>query len=212
MDGLYRWDSGKVRHYGSFESSPRIAGIAQEPGGGIVVSTGGKGLQRLVDGKLESYGNVETANRRARALLTDRAGALWIGTIGQGLLHVYRGRTDRFTRAHGLSGDTVLNLFEDREGNIWAATEHGLDRFRDLPVTTLSKREGLSEDTAGSVIASKDGGVWIGTAKGLNRVEDNSRITVYGRSSGLPSGAGRAPSTFPGPWEGAGTSTLAFQA
>jgi signal transduction histidine kinase/streptogramin lyase len=102
-------------------------------------------------------------------------------------LHLYQGRVDRFTRADGLSGDTVFDLLEDREGNIWAVTEHGVDRFRDLPVTTLSKREGLSEDTAGSVIASKDGGVWIGTGKGLNRVQDNGKISVYGKSNGLPS-------------------------
>ena len=187
IDGLYRLDSGKARHYGSLESSTRIAGIAQEPDGSIVVSTGRRGLQRLVDGRLGKDEDIKSASQQARLLLSDRGGALWIGTIGEGLLHVYGGRTDRFTRADGLSGDTVFNLFEDREGNIWAATEHGLDRFRDLPVTTLSKREGLSENTAGSVIASKDGGVWIGTAKGLNRVEDNGRITAYGRSSGLPS-------------------------
>ena len=38
-----------------------------------------------------------------------------------------------FRRSDGLSGDFVIRLFEDREGNIWVATVDGLDRFRDLP-------------------------------------------------------------------------------
>jgi len=80
----------------------------------------------------------------------------------------------------------VRCLFEDREGNIWAATDGGLDRFRDLPTVTISTREGLSQNTVGSVFASSDGGVWIGTAGGLNRVQDG-RITIYSKRDGLGS-------------------------
>ena len=32
----------------------------------------------------------------------------------------------------GLSGDVIFSLFEDREGNVWVATNGGLDRFREL--------------------------------------------------------------------------------
>ena len=50
-------------------------------------------------------------------------------TSGQGIVHVHHGRTDAFSRLDGLSANEVFRLFEDREGNVWAATYQGLDRF-----------------------------------------------------------------------------------
>ena len=77
-------------------------------------------------------------------LLRDRDGGLWIGTHERGLIHVHNGRTDVFTKSDGLSGDISCSLFEDREGNVWFASSRGLDRFRELPVATISTKQGLS--------------------------------------------------------------------
>jgi signal transduction histidine kinase len=71
-------------------------------------------------------------------------------------------------------------MMEDREGNIWVATVSGLDRFRELVVTTVSVTQGLSNDYTHSVLASHDGGVWIGTLDGLNRWKDGT-VTIYRR-------------------------------
>ena len=67
-----------------------------------------------------------------------------------------------FAPSDGLSGEHVLTLFEDREGNIWVATGNGLDRFRDLAVTTFSVNQGLSNAAVVSVLADRDGSVWLG--------------------------------------------------
>ena len=96
----------------------------------------------------------------------------------RGLIHVHRGRADLFSRADGLSGDVVLSLFEDREGSIWVATTGGIDRFRELPVTTVSARHGLSSDATQSVLAATDGSVWVGAVDGLTRLKDG-RATVF---------------------------------
>ena len=94
-------------------------------------------------------------------LLRDRDGGLWIGTVERGLIHVHHGRTDEFSRSDSLSGDVVLGLLEDHEGNVWAATTGGLDRFRELPVTTFSVKQGLSSDATQSVLAATDGSIWV---------------------------------------------------
>ena len=51
----------------------------------------------------------------------------------RGLIHVHDGRPDVFTKADGLSGDVILSLFEDREGNVWVATTGGLAGFESSP-------------------------------------------------------------------------------
>jgi len=83
----------------------------------------------------------------------------WIGTVDRGIIHVHDGRTDT-SRSDDLSGDVIFRLFEDREGNVWAAASGGLDRFRELPFTTISEKEGLSSNATQSVVAATDGSVW----------------------------------------------------
>ena len=188
MDGLYRWNgSGVFQKLGPNIPMKPVVGIAETPDAGVILVDNAGSLKRFAGGSFQDYLAARPRPKFvARAILTDRDGGVWIGTNSEGLIHVYRSNIDYFTHADGLSSDTILSLSEDREGNIWAGTERGLDRFRDLPVTTISKREGLSDDTAGSAFASRSGGVWIGTAIGLNRVQGR-QITVFNRASGLPS-------------------------
>ena len=88
-------------------------------------------------------------------------------------------------KSDGLSGDIVMSLFEDREGNVWVATTGGLDRFRELPATTISVKQGLSSDAVTSVVASADGSIWVATYAGLTRWKDG-QATIFRKADGLP--------------------------
>ena len=138
--------------------------------------------------------------------MRDRDGGLWIGTHQRGLTHVHDGRTDVFTKSDGLSGDISCSLFEDREGNVWYGSTQGLDRFRELAVTSISTKQGLSSDAAESLVAGNDGSMWIATRDGLNRLR-NGQTTIFRKANGLPDDfvqslfedhRGRLWATFPG--------------
>lgn len=73
----------------------------------------------------------------------DHNGGLWIGSWGDGILHIPspsmlpKGTTSKlssgaetFTEADGLSHNRATSWLEDRERNIWIATNAGLDRLR----------------------------------------------------------------------------------
>lgn len=102
------------------------------------------------------------------ALLTDRRGALWIGTAAAGIYRVARGKVDRFTSADGLSSDTVNALFEDQEGNVWVATGSGIDRFHPRAIFAVTTREGLGGSGGDSVLARRDGSVLVGLLLGVS--------------------------------------------
>jgi PAS domain S-box-containing protein len=183
--GLWRWNPESSTHYplGDFESSEGLV----ETDDGVFVIAERNGLKRLVDDKVVEYALPTTVpDFQPSRLLRDRDGALWIGTFDRGLLHVTRnGRVDLYAQADGLSGNYIRDLFEDREGNIWVATDNGLDRFRDTAVVTISVNQGLSQGAPWSVLAASDGSVWVGTLDGLNRLKDG-RITIYRTQAGLP--------------------------
>jgi ligand-binding sensor domain-containing protein len=97
---------------------------------------------------------------------------VWVGTPDRGLIHFHQGRTDVFSEADGLSGDTVTALLQDQEGNIWAVTTNGIDRFREYAVPNISIKQGLSNTNSVSIVGAKDGSVWVATYNGLNRWKD----------------------------------------
>src|SRR4029077_10588648 len=132
----------------------------------LIITRGG--ITRLVDEKtavpFAALPDVHLSGR----LLRDHNGSLWVGTAGSGLLHVHDGRTDTFGESDGLSGATIHQIFEDREGNIWVATTGGLDRVHDVTSATYSARQGLSSPVVASVLGSRDGSIWISTIDGLD--------------------------------------------
>jgi len=187
--GLWRWKPGSPTHYAM--PPAQLHDLNQGADGELLIAMPG-GIQRLVQGRPEPFplpGFRERFN--ANRLLRDRDGGFWIGTLDRGLIHIHRGRTDVFSPSDGLSGNIIFSLFEDREGNVWAATNGGLDRFREFAVTTISVKQGLSTDNVWSVLAAKDGSVWIACSDGLNRWK-NGRLTVFRRSSGLPDEAAQS--------------------
>lgn len=110
--------------------------------------------------------------------LFDRAGNAWIATRYDGVqrltlpLDPQDGQgvqTESFTTRDGLSSDLPNQILEDREGNLWVATEGGLDRFR--PATLIGE-PGLSSPAAygDKLLSASDGSVYIGQAQTLYRV------------------------------------------
>lgn len=181
--GLWRWQPGPPKFYplADFESSQ---GLAAGDNGTLLIAER-KELKQLIGEQVVAYRlPVDGLRFQPARLLRDRDGGLWIGTFDRGLVHLHQGRVDLFAQADGLSGNYIRDLFEDREGNIWVATDNGLDRFRHTAVATISVNQGLSQTTPWSVLAASDGSVWAGTLDGLNRLKDG-RITIYRKRSAL---------------------------
>src|SRR5262245_23392972 len=161
-DGLWRWKPGAPKFYPLAGEVNGIQALGEDAGGTLLVGWKG-GIQRFVDGKTEPYRLRGTDRQfRAKRILRDRDGSLWIATTDRGLVHVHDGRTDMLSLSGGLSGDEVNTIFEDREGTIWVLTYNGLDRFRDLAVATFTVGQGLLDNNVGFVLASRDGSVWLG--------------------------------------------------
>jgi signal transduction histidine kinase/ligand-binding sensor domain-containing protein len=181
--GLWRWAPGEPALYPPLPAS--ISQVTRIGTGPLLIATNG-GIHQLVGHAFVPYRlNGFDRPLDAKTLLIDRDGGTWIATARQGLVHLHRGHVDVFTRADGLSGDSITGLYEDHEGNIWVSTNEGLDRFRERAIATLATRQGLATDSSFSVLPARDGSVWIASGNGLTRSKDG-QTTIYRTPDGLP--------------------------
>ncbi len=91
---------------------------------------------------------------------------------------VYSSR--QFTISNGLSGNSVIVVFQDSKGFIWIGTENGLNRYDGEKFDVFKHQQTDTNAVSGNYIISLaedlEGNIWIGTR--------NRGISVYNRNSG----------------------------
>lgn len=86
----------------------------------------------------------------------------------------------QFTEKDGLSSNYVSDVLEDREGNLWVATNLGLDRFRESALSPVAVPPGSRFFTLSE---REKGGVWLSAWKSSSILRiQNGRIAGAVRS------------------------------
>jgi len=113
-------------------------------------------------------------------------GALWFGT-SKGVYKVAGKTTTQFTSADGLSNNTVRAVHEDGRGDLWIATDSGLNRIRPSGnVESFAGRAGLGNDYAMAIAETPGGRLWVATGGGLAEYDGN-RFILHSAPRELPS-------------------------
>jgi len=109
------------------------------------------------------------------AFTEDRAGNIWVGLNGTGIVRFRKGEMTHYSVRNGFPPGGIYHLYTDRRGQVWASSfssgaicipEPDADRPRFVPLTT---RQGLSSNHARFVLEGLDGAFYIGTVRGLDR-------------------------------------------
>ncbi|RFF32224.1 ligand-binding sensor domain-containing diguanylate cyclase [Wenzhouxiangella sediminis] len=112
------------------------------------------------------------------ALLEDRGGALWIGTINSGLYRLNGGGVRHLGTQDGLPNNRVVSLYQDFEHSLWVGTNGGLFRLRSAPFVTTTRDQGLVGNYVRAVMPHADGSLWVGTSEGVSRIDGEQARTV----------------------------------
>ena len=87
----------------------------------------------------------------------------------------------RFTSEQGLAGNDVVAVLEDREGNIWVATDGGVTR---LSPSLVSLVNDVGAENGG-IAVTRDGSTWIANDNRIVRFS-NGRPMWFTQQEGLP--------------------------
>ena len=192
--------------------------IGEDKHGDIWIGTFGGGLNKLVlrrrsgqalsgaEGFMrfrEIRGDTTSLTQNfVTAICEDRAGDLWIGTLG-GLNKLNR-QNQTFTRyksssknPRALNHNGITSLLEDRAGRLWIGTYGGglnlLNRATGEFTHYTSDRanpQSLSDNIIYCLFAEASGALWIGTNGGLDKFDPaTGRFTHYLEKDGLPNNA-----------------------
>ncbi len=200
-EGLNRYDGYRFKVFkhdleapGSLSDSG-INAIAEDAQGRLWLGTNGGGLNRFqrADETFIRYrhdpgDSSSLSNDEVLDLLVGRDGTLWVAT--QSGLDRFDEATNSFQHNphepklskssdnnNTVIDNTVIDLFEDKNGILWLGTENGLGRFD--PRTGAFARfahdpndpKSLSHNTVYGIQQGADGDLWIASEKGLNRLD-----------------------------------------
>lgn len=139
-------------------SQNRVKSILVAADGSVWVGTV-LGLHRMLVGS-GSFQRIPGVHATVRVLRQSSDGAIWIGMIGDGLRVLRGDQSAAMTASDTLPSNTVLNLFEDDERNIWIGTQAGMVRLTHTPVRIVPLPQPVDADF-GTISPDTDGALWI---------------------------------------------------
>ncbi len=171
-----------------------ITALAQDGKGFLWIGTQ-NGLWRYDGYHLRSFvheaGNPNSLpGNYVLSLRAAQDGALWVGTISDGLAR-FDPNTEQFAvfdhqpdQATSLSGNRIAAIAEDSQGGVWVGTDRGLDylpkgsrqfiHYRHDPTRPAS----LASNFIHSLLLDRHGRLWVGSANGLQQWAENGRDFV----------------------------------
>jgi len=151
-----------------------------------------------------THQNSEIGSNSLNEIFQDSRGIIWLGTKE----HVYDTKptrsdglikfdpaSEKFTtyrhdpaNRSSLSNDAVNAIGEDENGNLWIATNNGLNRFNvnDETFVQYHVTDGLPDPVLIGLLFDNEGTLWLSTLNGLSRFNPaTNTFRNYGKSDGI---------------------------
>jgi signal transduction histidine kinase/streptogramin lyase len=148
--------------------------------------------------------NSEIGSNYLNTIFEDSRGIIWLGTRehiydpkptrSDGLIRFDPASESFTTYRHdpknitSLSNDAVNSIGEDENGNLWIATNNGLNRFNvnDETFEHYHVKDGLPDPIVIGLLFDNEGTIWLSTLNGLSRFNPETKVfRNYDKSDGV---------------------------
>ena len=201
-NGLSRFKDGKLTSYAAHGALlNNFISAINEDQESLLVYISGNGLFRFHDDKIEAYrlqdGKTldDATLHYVNCIYRDPAETLWLGT-SQGIVKL-KDRTAIWLNQTVTQPKSLIHAFyDDQQGNLWIAHEHGLSRLRNNQFTSWTTENGLFDNIC-YVVGDQKGNLWMSTLRGIFsvRMQELEEVTarkiekitpvIYGIADGM---------------------------
>jgi ligand-binding sensor domain-containing protein len=112
----------------------------------------------------------------------------WMGSeSGLAVYHIVSGDRSFMGEKEGLVGKVINDMILDEGGELWIATDLGLNHLRPgIGFDYYTPALGLPDREVLCLGVDRDGSVWAGTGKGVSRIRDGVVLETLTVADGLP--------------------------
>ncbi len=188
--GLIKSHKGKATFYNTYNSNMQdntILHILSDSKQRLWLSTG-RGITLYKKGKFTQY--LEGRDIESSYVLQaaeDKIGNIWFATFTDGLIRYDNENWSVFDSKSGLSGDNIYSIIADKDGNLFAGAQSGVDKLSIssggdvISVTNFDKYDGFIgiENNGAANFLDKKGHIWFGTIKGVMRYNPMEKRTNF---------------------------------
>ncbi len=107
------------------------------------------------------------AQNSVYAVFQSRDGTVWAGTLSGGISQFRNGRFTTYSKASGMTSDSVTSIAETSGDAMWFATPNGLNSLSGGHWRSLGIREGLPSQNVNCLLTDSADLLWIGTSSGI---------------------------------------------
>lgn len=183
-EGVVRYDEKTLTYFSNPDSfiNNTVFAINEDRNGNLWFGTD-QGVSKY-DGK--TFRNYRLS--KTESILVDKLGSIWMGT--QGGVFLYDSTADSrggqgFSLFQQLPSMNVIDIIEDKGGNIWfASSNNGVFRYDGKTITHIAEKEELGKSYAGGIAQDNAGNMWF-TMKGGICQYDGKTFTSLTTKDGL---------------------------
>ncbi len=149
----------------------------------------GKGIAKYDGKKIFNYADDSLISGRTffTTLVDDKDNIWFGGTPGNGVAKFNGDSFENIELPEEVKDDFIGSITQDKSGNLWFATDHGVLKYHDETFTLFTEKEGLSVNGTLSVLSDYEGNIWIGTQGGGVNFFNNEAFVNYTEKDGLSS-------------------------
>ena len=145
---------------------------------GFWIGTDQYGLHFL-DPITQRTNEVDKITLGINVIYEDSFGLIWVGTWMGKLLCINQKHDiiDEFISdpkiPGSISGKQIQDIYEDKKGRLWFATNAGLNRYNRLTkkFTHFTEKNGLLTNEIGDILEDDNGVLWLSTNKGISKFD-----------------------------------------
>lgn len=122
------------------------------------------------------------------AIYKDTHGFVWIGTDGGGIFLMKDEEiVSRITSSHGIAGNVIFKISQDKDNNYWICTGSGITRIKDFDPgnglyfhsIVLNAETGLGTNSVFQVLFDMNGNIWITNNHGIASISGDELANFF---------------------------------